>query len=110
MDTIILGFLFALGKIIVLHKVFGLPKVLWFEKWVDLFFTIILPILFMGTYSGAILAIFSGLWLSVLLRVSRLLVQPVRPDWLERWRPRQSENVGPYYRHTRMPKYRSGKN
>jgi hypothetical protein len=32
----------------------------------DVIFTFILPVLFMGTFSGAILAVLSGLWFTAL--------------------------------------------
>lgn len=82
METVILGFLFAVGKLIVISKVWGLPRALYFEKWIDVFFTLVLPLMFFGTYSGAILAIFSGLWLSVLLRIARIFISPITPDFI----------------------------
>lgn len=91
MEFIILGALFAIGKLIVLIKLFSLKKLLWFEKYIDLFFTLILPILFFGTFSGALLAIFSGLWLSLLLRCCALFVKPEPPD-LWPWKPIRRNN------------------
>jgi uncharacterized membrane protein SpoIIM required for sporulation len=81
MELVILGFFTAMGKLLVLHKLFTLSKVLYFEKWVDLFFTICLPILFMGTFSGAVLAVFSGLWLSGFLRIFAWFITPQQPHW-----------------------------
>lgn len=74
MEIVILSFFTALGKIIIISKVFTLAKALRYEKWIDLFFAVLLPILFFGTFHGALLAIFSGLWLSLMLRFSRLFV------------------------------------
>lgn len=83
MEFVILGFFTALGKLLVLWKLFGISKVLWFEKWIDLFFTILFPLLFIGTFSGALLAVFSGLWLSLMLRCISLFVKPTPPfKWL----------------------------
>lgn len=79
MEFVILGFFTALGKLLVLWKLFSISKVLWFEKWIDLFFTILFPLLFIGTFSGALLAVFSGLWLSLMLRCIGLFVRPVPP-------------------------------
>lgn len=79
MEFVILGFFTALGKLIVMWKLFGIARVLYFEKWVDLFFTIFLPMLFMGTFSGALLAVFSGLWLSLMLRCTALFIKPQPP-------------------------------
>jgi len=85
MEFIILGFFTALGKYIILWKLFSLKKALYFEKWIDLFFTIGLPILFMGTFSGALLAVFSGLWLSLFLRFTALFVTPIPPfKWMNK--------------------------
>lgn len=79
MEIIILSFFTALGKLILIHKVWTLQRALRYEKWIDLFFAILLPILFMGTFHGALLAVFSGLWLSVMLRISHLFVK-VQPS------------------------------
>lgn len=83
MEFVILGFFTALGKLLVLWKLFSISKVLWFEKWIDLFFAVLLPLLFIGTFSGALLAVFSGLWLSLMLRCIGLFVKPAPPfKWL----------------------------
>lgn len=95
MEFIFLGFFTALGKLIILWKLFGIPKALFFERSIDLFFTIGLPILFMGTFSGALLAVFSGLWLSLMLRCTALFVKPVAPNW---WPSRWSNNSTPMNR------------
>lgn len=81
MEFIILGLCTALGKFIVLSKVFGLPRIIWAEKFIDVLFAVVLPLLFLGTFSGAILAVFSGLWLSLILRITALFVKPQPPRW-----------------------------
>lgn len=90
MEFVILGFFTALGKFIVLWKLFGIRHVLYFEKWVDLMFTIGLPILFLGTFSGALLAVFSGLWLSLILRCTALFIKPEAP-WSKVLGPRSKQ-------------------
>lgn len=66
MEIVILAFLTATGKLWLLSKVLGLRRTLHYAIWFDLAFTFILPILFMGTFSGAILAVLSGLWFTAI--------------------------------------------
>lgn len=84
MDLIILGFLIAVGKYTLFTKLFTLRKLLYFEKYVELFFAVVMPLLFIGTFHGAVLAALSGVWLTLFLRVSGLFVTPVMPDWVAR--------------------------
>lgn len=77
MEFVILGFFTALGKLVVLSKLFGVGKIVRLEKWLDVFFTFGLPLLLIGTFSGALLAIFSGLWFSLMLRIVALFIKPV---------------------------------
>lgn len=79
MEFIILGFFTALGKVLILAKLMGLGRMVWAEKFLDAFFALILPLLFLGTFSGAILAVFSGLWFTVMLRIIALFVKPLSP-------------------------------
>jgi len=66
MELIILAFLTATGKIWVLCKILGTRNLIHYAKWFDLFFIFALPLVFMGTYSGAILAVLSGLWFTAI--------------------------------------------
>jgi hypothetical protein len=66
MDLVILSFLTAFGKVWVLTRLIGARRLVRHAKWLDLFFVFILPILFFGTFSGAILAVLSGLWFTVM--------------------------------------------
>lgn len=66
MEIIILSFLTAVGKVWLLSKILGIKRLLRHAMWFDLAFTIILPLLFMGTFSGAILAVLSGLWFTAI--------------------------------------------
>ena len=66
MEIIILAFLTAVGKVWLLSKILGIKRLLRHAMWFDLAFTFILPILFMGTFSGAILAVLSGLWFTAI--------------------------------------------
>lgn len=76
MEIVILAALTALGKFIVLWKLLGPGRMVRLEKWIDLAATLLLPLLFLGTFSGALLAVFSGLWLSLYLRFLALFVKP----------------------------------
>lgn len=66
MELIILSLLTAIGKIWVITRIIGTKALVKWAKWFDLFFIFALPILFFGTFSGAILAILSGLWFTAL--------------------------------------------
>lgn len=84
MEFIILGFLLALGKFLLMCKFLPMKKVLWFDKWIDLFFTIVLPLCLAGTFSGAILAVCSGLWLSLILLIAKKTIGCEPPFQLRR--------------------------
>lgn len=84
MEILVLSFLFACGKFILICKFMPLRKVLYFDKYIDLFFTLILPIAFYGTFSGMVTAIFSGLFLSMFLLIAKFLVGSEPPDWVKR--------------------------
>jgi thiamine transporter ThiT len=66
MEILILSFLTALGKIWVISRVIGTRALVKWAKWFDVFFIFALPLLFMGTFSGATLAVLSGLWFTLL--------------------------------------------
>lgn len=66
MELIILAFLTATGKVWLLSKLMGLRRLLRYATIFDVIFTFVLPILFMGTFSGAILAVLSGLWFTAI--------------------------------------------
>ena len=80
MEIILLGFLFATGKFILICKFFPIRKVLYFDKWIDLFFTCIVPFMFSGTFSGAVTAIFSGLFLTLYLFIAKMVVGSQAPN------------------------------
>jgi hypothetical protein len=84
MEILLLSFLLATGKFILICKFLPLREVLYFEKWIDLFFTVVLPIAFFGTFSGMVTAVFSGLILSLYLATARWIVGTRKPRWLGR--------------------------
>lgn len=89
MEILVLSFLLATGKFILICKFFNLRKVLRYDKWIDLFFTIILPIAFYGTFSGMVTAVFSGLFLSLYLLIAKKVVSVEEPTpWFNRKRRR----------------------
>lgn len=49
----------------------NLRRWLGYSSFVDVAFTVILVVLFAGTYSGVVAAAFSGLWMSALLLILR---------------------------------------
>lgn len=60
------GILTSLAMIMFLHK-FDMRKVLYFDKWIDLLLDIVVPVLFVGTLTGMMIAIIAGLLTSVYL-------------------------------------------
>lgn len=86
MEILLLSFLLATGKFILICRFLPLKQVLYFDKWIDLFFTVILPIAFYGTFSGMVTAIFSGLFLSVYLVIAKWCVGAEKPRWVSRRR------------------------
>lgn len=82
MEILLLAFLFATGKFILICKFFNLRKVLYFDKYIDLFFTLVLPAVFYGTFSGMVTAVFSGLFLSVYLLIAKKVVGCEPPSFL----------------------------
>jgi hypothetical protein len=81
MEILAIAFLLATGKFLLICKFLPLRKVLRYDKYIDLFFTIVLPIAFHGTFSGMVTAIFSGLFLSLYLLIARFVVgvEPTAP-------------------------------
>lgn len=84
MEILLLAFLFATTKFILICRFLPLKKVLYFDKYIDLFFTLVLPIMFYGTFSGMVTAVFSGLFLSIYLFIAKLCVGCEAPSWLRR--------------------------
>jgi hypothetical protein len=66
MELVILSFLAAMGKVWVISRIIGMRRLIRHAKWFDLFFVFGLPMLFFGTFSGAILAVLSGLWFTAM--------------------------------------------
>ncbi len=69
---IIAGLITALGVLIVLLKI-SLRFSLYFEVALDVLFTIAIPLLFAATYSGLMTAVFAGIFISLGLRIVRVL-------------------------------------
>lgn len=82
MEILILGFLFATGKFLLMCKFMPMKKLLYWDKWIDLFFTCVLPVAFYGTFSGMVTAIFSGLFLSLYLFIAKKIIGCEPPRWL----------------------------
>jgi len=79
MEFILIAFCTALGKLIVLSKTMGLVRMVKYQVLLDIAFTFLVPVLFIGTFSGAIVAVLSGIWFSVILWFLSLFVKvPVK--------------------------------
>lgn len=81
MEIITFALLTAIAKLWVLLVIFPAKNVAWAAPAIDVFVVFFLPIFFYGSYHALMIAIFSGLWLSVFLLGLRLLVGVERPKW-----------------------------
>ena len=77
MEFIVISFFTAVGKLIILCKVFGAGKCVRMQVILDAIFTIAVPMLLIGTFSGAVVAVLSGIWFTCLLWFLSLFVKPV---------------------------------
>lgn len=73
METLILSIVVGCGLAFTLTRILGYAKTLRYSVWLDLFFTLVLPLLFAGSYSGMVLAALSGITLSIILFFLKLL-------------------------------------
>ena len=78
MEIIFISFICALGYLIILCKVFGpytvaRSQILW-----DVIFTLGVPLLFLGTFSGMATAFISGIFFSVMTAFLSLM-HPKKP-------------------------------
>lgn len=72
------GLLTAMAMVLFLHK-FDIKKVLYFDKWIDLVLDIIIPLMFLGTLTGMMIAIISGLATSAYLHILKRKIGYKRP-------------------------------
>ena len=73
METIFtFSILTAIAVYIVLCKL-DILKVVYYEVATDIIMTVLLALLYKGTYSGTMIAIISGLLLSIMLKATRVL-------------------------------------
>lgn len=80
MEFIVISFFTALGKLIVLSKMMGIVRMVKYQVLLDIAFTFLVPILFIGTFSGAIVAVLSGIWFSgILWFLSLFVTVPIKP-------------------------------
>jgi len=83
MEIIVLSLIAAIGKLMVICMLCGgVRKMLWWSKLIDVVVLFGLPWLFYGTFSGVILAILSGLWITMTLAALKLFIPAQRPNWL----------------------------
>lgn len=74
MDTLVIAFLLATGKFLLILRFLPIRKVLRYDKWIDLFFTLVLPAAFYGTIEVMKIAVLSGLTLSLYLFLAKMVV------------------------------------
>lgn len=84
MHIVILAFLLATTKFLLMCKFMPMKKLLYYDKWIDLFFTLLLPMVFYGTFSGMVTAVFSGMFLSIYLFVAKKIIGCTPPKWAAR--------------------------
>jgi len=67
------GLILFIGVLIVLGKMPrpNIKKLLGYELWIDVFVTLIFPMLMYGTYSGMVAAFVAGIAISVALRIAK---------------------------------------
>ena len=77
MEIIVIGFLLALSKVILLFRIFPAAAVVRNAKWIDLTLTLVLPALAVttGSFSGMLLMLMSGLFVTLMLLVAKLFVR-----------------------------------
>jgi len=76
MEIIIFALCSALGLLLVLCRTIGFQRTLRWRKFIDVITTFGLPILFMGTFSGMMVAFFTGLWVTAITSVLYVLANP----------------------------------
>ena len=67
MEIILISILASFGKLVVLIKLLGVNRVVKYSKVIDFVAIFIFPLLFLGTFSGAVTAVLSGVWLTFFL-------------------------------------------
>lgn len=67
MEILILSLITAVSYLVVLSKLFGLSFILRTQVMWDVLFTVGVPLLFTGTFSGMATGVLSGLMFSVML-------------------------------------------
>ena len=73
MEILVLSFITAISYLVVLSKLFGLSFILRTQVMWDVLFTIGVPLLFTGTFSGMATGVLSGLLFSLMLSFISLL-------------------------------------
>ena len=76
MDTILLAFLGSVGLVVVLSKLIGLGLLIKTQAIWDLALTVGLPLLWTDTYSGAVLAILTGVFFTGIMIVVSMTHNP----------------------------------
>jgi hypothetical protein len=73
MDVLLISFITSLSYLIILSKVFSLSFVIRTQILWDVLFTFGVPMLFIGTYSGMVTGVLSGIMFTLMLSFVSLL-------------------------------------
>ena len=79
MEILTLAFFVSLAYLIIFLKMLGLKRAIRWQVLLDVLVTFGLPALFIGTFSGMVLAALAGLFLSIELFVLGLVVNFIEP-------------------------------
>ena len=70
---ILIALLSAVGFLIIILKAFGLKQVIEYKVWIDIAFTVGFLAISSGTLGGITIAVTSGVMLSIMLAILRIL-------------------------------------
>jgi len=73
MEIVLLAFFTSLGLVFTLWKIFGMYA-LKYDWAFDIFFTVVMPILLVGTYAGMMTSILAGIMMSIELYILKKLI------------------------------------
>lgn len=67
MEIMMLSFFMAIGYILLAFKTLGVGRTIRWQVLLDIAFTATVPVLFIGTFSGMLLAILAGIFFTVIM-------------------------------------------
>ena len=86
MEYLFLGFFIAVGELFCVIHIFGIVRVMRYAWLFDILMTIGLPILLLGTGTGALVSVIAGIFFTLFLMVLRpfIKIPPRRSRWFRR--------------------------